>query len=52
MDTHNLGFSTRLVHAGIPEDAHGSVPAFPLDLLPAEWRRWTADTAQAVEALR
>ena len=25
MDTHNLGFSTRLVHAGIPEDAHGSV---------------------------
>jgi hypothetical protein len=33
---------------GLLEDAHGSVPAFPLDLLPAEWRRWTADTAQAV----
>ena len=25
MDTRNLGFNTKLVHAGIPEDAHGSV---------------------------
>jgi methionine-gamma-lyase len=24
MDTRNLGFDTKLVHAGIPEDAHGS----------------------------
>jgi methionine-gamma-lyase len=25
MDTRNCGFNTKLVHAGIPEDAHGSV---------------------------
>jgi methionine-gamma-lyase len=25
MDTHDLGFNTKLVHAGIREDAHGSV---------------------------
>lgn len=25
MDTRTLGFNTKLVHAGIPEDAHGSV---------------------------
>jgi len=25
MDTRNKGFNTKLVHAGIPEDAHGSV---------------------------
>jgi len=25
MDTRNSGFNTKLVHAGIPEDAHGSV---------------------------
>ncbi len=29
------------------EDARGKVPAFPLHLLPDEWRQWIADTAQS-----
>lgn len=29
------------------EDARGSVPAFPLHLLPDEWRCWIDDTAQS-----
>ena len=27
MDTRNMGFNTKLVHAGIPDDALGSVTA-------------------------
>jgi len=30
------------------EDARGGVTAFPLDVLPGEWRRWIEDSAQAV----
>ena len=33
--------------ASLMEEARGAVPAFPLHLLPDEWRQWVADTAQS-----
>jgi hypothetical protein len=33
--------------ASLLEDARGAVPAFPLDVLPGEWRQWVEDTAQS-----
>ena len=35
------------IDATLLEDGRGVVPAFPLGVLPAEWARWVADTAQA-----
>ena len=33
--------------ASLLEEARGTVPAFPLDVLSGEWRQWVEDTAQS-----
>ena len=35
------------IDASLLEDVRPNMPAFPLHLLPADWRRWIADAAEA-----